>query len=274
MSKIDRTLWRNPYTEHGLKLPSVRGGDAWQIHEAGMTTLSGDWLHRGVCSPFWRLFYGFSPGVWIRSRGRLCTLDPARIIILPAGVVFDCGSRPDVEHLWLHFSLLTTNPTAAYGPIEVAINTAGRAVADSLRHAIERRQAETAHHLGAALLHVVFARMEHDPLRGLDSRLARVLTWLERHLHEPVSNARLAAQVGLGDEAFIRWFKLQTGRTPASFVAETRVREACRRLAYEDQTIEQIAEAVGFKNRHHFSRVFKQYAGCGPAAFRHNRHNG
>jgi AraC-like DNA-binding protein len=35
--------------------------------------------------------------------------------------------------------------------------------------------------------------------------------------------------------------------------------------------LEQVADGVGFANRHHFSRVFKQYAGCGPAQFRRGR---
>ena len=72
-------------------------------------------------------------------------------------------------------------------------------------------------------------------------------------------------------EAFIRWFKARTGRTPAAFVTERRVREACRRLAFGEESIEQVAEATGFANRHHFSRVFKQHAGCGPAEFRRGR---
>jgi AraC family transcriptional regulator len=101
--------------------------------------------------------------------------------------------------------------------------------------------------------------------------LRRVLNWLEHNTSGVVTNARLAAQAGLGVEAFIRWFKLSTGRTPAVFVAEWRVREACRRLAYGEDSIEQIAEALGFSNRNHFSRVFKQYAGCGPATFRRGK---
>ncbi len=57
----------------------------------------------------------------------------------------------------------------------------------------------------------------------------------------------------------------------AAFVAERRIREACRRLALSADSIEQVAEAAGFANRHHFSRVFKRFAGCGPAEFRRGR---
>lgn len=268
MPKIDQTLWQNPYTEHGLRLPAAPGGDAWQIHEAGMTVLSGDWLHRGVCSPFWRLFYGFSAGVWITCGPERRTLDPGRIVILPAGLPFDCGSAPGVEHLWLHFSLQSGRPGTSVGVLEAVMETAGQAVAKALRQAIEQRRSEAARHLAAALLHVTFAQFPPGTLGLSEPRLQKVLAWLERHRHEPISNTHLAGQAGLGVESFIRWFRQNTGRTPAAYVAETRVREACRRLAYEDETIEQIAEIVGFKNRHHFSRVFKQYAGCGPAAFR------
>jgi len=186
-------------------------------------------------------------------------------------VVFNGGSRPEAEHLWVHFSLYPSLTEAPRDVLEVPLSLAGRAVVRELHRRIERREAVPAARAAAGLLHLVFAGLGSERTAPVPLRLRKVLGWIQHSLGGRISNGLLAAQAGLSVEAFIRWFKAATGRTPAAFVAERRIREACRRLAFSDDSIEQVAEAVGFANRHHFSRVFKQHAGCGPAQFRRGR---
>jgi len=268
MSKIDRTQWQNPLTALGLRLASEGGAGEFQIHEVGAMQLHDQWQHRAVCSPFWRLFYEFTPGAWVKCAGRKIELDRDCAVILPDGVTFDCGGRAGVEHLWLHFSLYPSRPAGSPQPLVPVVGADFFGVASALQTATRQREVEMARHLGMALLHVAFAGLAPGWLAETNPRLQRVLGWLEQNISRPITNEVLAAQAGLGIEAFIRWFKGQTGRTPAAYVAERRVREAGRRLALSDDSIEHIAEGLGFSNRHHFSRVFAQYAGCGPATFR------
>ena len=115
------------------------------------------------------------------------------------------------------------------------------------------------------------AEVNSEEFTAVPARLRQILGWIQHSLSGEITNERLAAQAGLSVEGFIRWFKAGTGRTPAAFVAERRIREACRRLTFSADTIEQVAEAVGFANRHHFSRVFQRQTGCGPARFRRDR---
>ena len=271
MPKNDHRLWHNPFTPHGLKPTAREAGDSFQIHECGLLRLDAAWNYRGVCSPYWRLYYDRTPGAWIDSGGRRYALTPAKFVLVPEGVAFDCGSRPGAEHMWVHFSLYPSLTETTAGVVEVPATRAGRAIAGELQRRIEKREAMAAAHTGAGLLHLVFAEMGPEWFADLPPRLRKVYGWIQHSLGGEISNALLAAQAGLSIEAFIRWFKAATGRTPAAFVAERRVREACRRLAFSEDSIEQVAEGVGFANRHHFSRVFKHYAGCGPAQFRRGR---
>lgn len=233
--------------------------------------LDGGWRHEGVCSPFWRVFYDFTPGAWVMSGGRRIILGPGKVAVMPDGVPFDCGTRAGVEHLWVHFSMYRMLPEAAPAVFALPAGPALRAVATELRARLDSEDAASAQHLGAALLHLVFA--DHSAARppALPERLRQVLQRIEAGLGGPINNRLLAEQAGMSVEAFIRWFRERTGRTPAAFVAERRIREACRRLALSTDSIEQVAEAAGFANRHHFSRVFKRFAGCGPAEFRRGR---
>lgn len=271
MPKIDRKLWYNPFTQDGVRLPTEAGPEGFQIHEAGVITLDETWRHRGVCSPFWRLFYDFTPGAWVWAGDTRHVLGPDRVVVMPDGAPFDCGTKAGAVHLWLHFSLYLALPQTTPGVFALPATAALRAVAAELRQRIETRDVGGVQHTGAALIHLAFATGQAGRLEAVPERLRRVFNGIEQALAEPLTNDTLAAQAGMSVEAFIRWFKGRTGRTPAAFVAERRIREACRLLAFGESSIEQVAEAVGFSNRHHFSRVFKRYAGCGPAAFRRGR---
>jgi AraC-like DNA-binding protein len=272
--KTDQRLWHDPFTAHGLKPPAGESGDSFQIHECGVLRLGSNWNHQGVRSPFWRLYYDLTPGAWIESQGRRHSLGPERVVLVPDGVSFDCGSRPGADHLWVHFSLYLSLTTATAGIIEVPADRTVRAVARELHRVIARRQTARAAHISASLLHLVFAEVGPEGFETIPLRLRKLFGWIQHSLSGEITNERLAAQAGLSIEAFIRWFKASTGRTPAAFVAERRIHEACRRLTFSGDSIEQVAEAVGFANRHHFSRVFKRHAGCGPARFRRDQGQG
>lgn len=271
MPKTDHHQWHNPFTPHGQKPPAGEGAGSYQIHECGRMRLDAGWNHQEVCSPFWRLYYDRTPGAWIDSGGRRYPLTPAKFVLVPDGVVFNCGSRPGAAHLWVHFSLYPSLTEAGAGILEIPASRTARLVARELERRLERREAGPTAQTGAALLHLVFSEMGSDWFAVIPPRLRKLYSWIQHALGGKITNRLLAGQAGLSVEAFIRWFKVQTGRTPAAFVAERRIREASRRLAFTDDTIDQVAEAVGFANRHHFSRVFKQYAGCGPAQFRRGR---
>lgn len=274
MSKIDQVRWNNPFTEQGLRLPEHRVGDDFRIHEVGAMVLDRHWHHEEVCSPFWRLFVAFDEGTWVRSRGSQYSLNLRRAIVLPEGLPFDCGSKDGTGHLWIHFSLPLNDDWMGASAFEIAVNPTVLEVAKVLRGITQKEQREQALRWSVALLHIVFAGID-APTRSamMNPRLRRVLSWIDMHMNSVISNQDLAQVARLGVEPFIRWFHKQTGKTPAAFVTEKRMREASRRLLYEDETIEDIAEAVGYRNRNHFSRVFRRYAGLGPATFRRNALN-
>lgn len=56
--------------------------------------------------------------------------------------------------------------------------------------------------------------------------------------------------------------------TADRFVSAARIKLACRELALTDESLEEIAESLGYPNRYYFSRVFKSKMGCRPAEFR------
>ena len=81
-------------------------------------------------------------------------------------------------------------------------------------------------------------------------------------------NEELASACGLGTRQFLRRFGEAVGLSPGQYALERRVARAADSLARGDETLEALAERLGFADRFHFSKVFKARVGVAPAAYR------
>jgi len=101
-----------------------------------------------------------------------------------------------------------------------------------------------------------------------DPRVDRACRFVLEHLDQPIARGEVAAHVGLSPEAFSRFFKRRTGRTLTEYIHQLRVTQACDRLRSGDDTIAEIAFAVGFGNLANFNRVFKRLRRMTPRDYR------
>ena len=62
--------------------------------------------------------------------------------------------------------------------------------------------------------------------------------------------------------------KKQTGMTFIAYVQDVRLSEAKQRLLTTDDSIEDIAEAVGYENKGYFYKIFTKKYGITPAKMR------
>lgn len=104
---------------------------------------------------------------------------------------------------------------------------------------------------------------------------ARVLERLEAlfqqeglHRAEDLSLRRLSRRLGLPDRRVSEAVNRLRGLNLSQFVNEYRVREACGLLRETDQSILQIALAVGFASKSNFNREFLRVVGQTPSAWR------
>lgn len=242
------------------------------IHECGVLRKDARWDYAGVCSPFWRAYHNLQAGDAVKVGGRRWELGPDRVLLLPEDLVFDCVHRAGGGHLWIHFSVddpgvqapaafprhvvLTPPEEALWRDLHVS---AAEAVSDRL--ALLRTRC-------AGLLLLAWSQGESPIGEEGNPRLREFLGWLERRMDAPPSVNEMARVCGREPRTFLRWFAREMGRTPADYFRERRVREACRRLRFTDESIDTIATATGFAHRHHFSRVFRALTGRTPAHFR------
>jgi transcriptional regulator GlxA family with amidase domain len=67
---------------------------------------------------------------------------------------------------------------------------------------------------------------------------------------------------------FTRLFHEAFGKTPAQFVAEARITEAQQRLLVPRNSIESIAQSLGFRSADVFSLAFERFTGFRPRIYR------
>jgi AraC family transcriptional regulator len=107
------------------------------------------------------------------------------------------------------------------------------------------------------------ATPELDP-----KRLKRVLDLIEGRFAEPLSLSELAAQACLSEFHFSRLFRSATGLTPYRFLTRRRVQEAQKLLNDSQESLLEIALAVGFGSQANFIRMFRQLTGTTPSQCR------
>jgi AraC family transcriptional regulator len=98
--------------------------------------------------------------------------------------------------------------------------------------------------------------------------IRRVTSYVDANLAEPIRIAELAALVDVSLGYFHRAFQATLGKTPLEFITERRIQYAMQCLQRDDATVTAIAFRVGFASTSHFSRVFRQFAGLSPSAYR------
>jgi len=108
-------------------------------------------------------------------------------------------------------------------------------------------------------------QLQHSSLLDLDpgsDRIRRALSFAREHLSDPLSVERLADESHLSVRQFGRAFLTATGMTPAKAVERLRAEAARSRVEDGRETLETIAQSVGFADpermRQSFIRVFGQ----------------
>jgi transcriptional regulator GlxA family with amidase domain len=110
-----------------------------------------------------------------------------------------------------------------------------------------------------------------EPLRfqtRATDRFADLAAWIQDHLRDDLSVERLAQRVHLSPRQFSRNFKMTFGSAPAAFVSELRLNEARNRLTFPRESVESVADSVGFKSADAFRRAFQQRFGLAPRDYK------
>jgi AraC-like DNA-binding protein len=108
--------------------------------------------------------------------------------------------------------------------------------------------------------------LDDDP--SANTRMRRVLDYLDAHLTEELSLPAVCAVANMAESSFSRYFHKHMGSTFTDFVTRLRITKACEMLQTSDRLVSDICYEVGFANLANFNRRFLQLKGMTPSAYR------
>ena len=97
---------------------------------------------------------------------------------------------------------------------------------------------------------------------------ADLLPWIRGHLRQDLSVETLAERAHFSPRHFCRRFKDAFGVGPGEYIENLRLDEARRLLSASTNSIEAVADSVGFASADSFRRAFERRFGVAPSVFR------
>jgi AraC family transcriptional regulator len=102
----------------------------------------------------------------------------------------------------------------------------------------------------------------------VEDRLLRAALYVERHLGEPLTLERLAAEACISTYHFHRLFRLWLGEPVMEYVRRLRLEHAAYRLRASTRPVQSIAGDVGYESADAFGRAFRDRFGESPREYR------
>ncbi len=115
-------------------------------------------------------------------------------------------------------------------------------------------------------------------MQGMDNdaeldQINAIVNRITDDVAQPVTAAQVAADLGMSESRFSRFFRRATGNTFTDFVNQIRINRACQLLMSSDRYITNICYDVGFNNVANFNRRFLELKGTTPTEFRKQAEN-
>ena len=108
----------------------------------------------------------------------------------------------------------------------------------------------------------------NDELAPAGSLVSDALEFIQRHCLEAISLKDVAAAVHKSPAHVTATVKQATGYSVGEWITSGRLAEAATRLEHTDDSLDAVAERVGWQDKTHFIRQFRKAFGVTPAAWR------
>lgn len=96
---------------------------------------------------------------------------------------------------------------------------------------------------------------------------AAVVEYLQQNYAQPLSLDTISSRFGYTPQYLSSLFHKDTGTTIQDFLQRLRVEEACKRMDSK-LSLTELAQAVGYNDTKHFSKIFRKHKGVSPREYR------
>jgi AraC-like DNA-binding protein len=228
------------------------------------------WHFDRLAAPYWRFYWNHTPGAVVHLEDRNVPIEAETAYLVAPDTDFSARCYGPIDHFYLHFTLDLPLHKVRSGLHRLLDTAALSPLVERVLASVDGMQSSVAPSLAAGLALAAFGQLRKEDVEvaPADSLVRRAETAIETGLPGTIDVHRIAETLGTSERTLRRRFLLMTGETPRAYAERRRVEQSCILLHFSDRTIDEIADATGFCDRYHFSRVFVRHRGMGPAAFR------
>lgn len=106
--------------------------------------------------------------------------------------------------------------------------------------------------------------------RHYSTVIENTIHYIHIHLHEKITLAHAADQVGISPCHLSRVFRKETGQSFVEYIQKERTEAARHMLIYSRYSVSQISEYLHFSTQSYFIKIFRKYVGMTPSSYRKN----
>jgi len=212
--------------------------------------------------------------------GRRLSVGPMERLVIPAGSphVYWADERDPWTIFWVHIAgtkavpMLGEGGGASVGRISAErAEKAQRAFGDLISLVEGGPPSQSPRLISSALRWLLALLADPGSDAGRSARPVpedRAMEYMRSRLSDPPSLAELCAVAELSPSQLTVRFRRRTGYPPLAYFARMRMLEACTLLSKPDAKVAEVAEALGYEDPLHFSRVFRRVIGMPPRVYR------
>ena len=121
-----------------------------------------------------------------------------------------------------------------------------------------------------SLLYSMISRLHTDSAKSSTYPVIQAgIRYIEENIENPsLSNAEVAAAIGISEIYFRKLFKASIGTSPHNYMQQIRINKAKLFLENGTNAIEDIYSSCGFSNIYYFFKIFKEKTGYTPTEYR------
>ncbi|MFA7664158.1 MAG: AraC family transcriptional regulator [Clostridia bacterium] len=103
---------------------------------------------------------------------------------------------------------------------------------------------------------------------SISPQTLKIIRYINTNCHSKMTIASLANEFCISESCLAKTFKKETGYNVGEFILNARINEAKQLLSSDKQTVNSIAEKLGFSSANYFGLIFKQKVGVSPLLYK------
>lgn len=214
--------------------------------------------------------YGGEGRAWIQGHGEY-HLEPGKIVIICPNVwnLYGGLDNKNYQEDYIMFDGPVADQMQALGLIETGVFSFSHVrFLHNLRELFSNNTYESQWRLSLKIQELLLDIQKRKNNEMADNRIANLINDIALSPEHWWTVQEMASFCHLSESQFRRQFFELTKMRPKNYIEECKLREAARLLTGSDLSIDDIYSKLGYQERFHFCRRFKEFWGISPGKYR------